>query len=122
MFAAPHGPDQRRHPRVELFVQVQVSRDSECYIMSTANISRGGLFIGADPWEHPDLVQGATVDLCIFSGNDLAAADAHLRARIVRVVRPGALHKPGFGLEFVIPLPAEQSQALDELLLAASSR
>jgi hypothetical protein len=110
--------DKRRHARIELFAQVQVSQQSECYIMSTANLSRGGLFISGDPREYPDLIRGATVDLCIFAEQELGAPDAHLRARVVRVVEKGNGFSPGFGLEF-LNAPMDQTRALLDLLLAA---
>ena len=113
--------NQRRHPRVDLFAQVQVSKDSEVYIMSTANISRGGVFIQGDPADYPDLSQGTTVDLCIFAGEDVGVPEARIRARVVHVAE-ATKPAPGFGLEFVPPFQPEQRRLLDQLLTAAGSQ
>jgi hypothetical protein len=123
MSKPPPAPPRelRLHPRVELFAQVQVSKQSEVYIMSTANISRGGVFISGDPGEYPELVEGATVDLVIFAGEDLSIEDARLRGRVVRVVPPGRGPLPGFGVEF-LPLQAAEARGLDRLLQAARAR
>lgn len=108
----------RLHPRVDLFAQVQVSKQSEVYIMSTANISRGGLFVSGDPREYPELVEGATVELVVFAGEDLGVEDARLRGRVVRVVPAGQGPLPGFGVQF-LPLEAAEARGLDRLLQAA---
>ena len=109
-------PDNRRvFPRVDLLAQVQVTRQSECHIMSTLNISRGGVFIQGLPTNYPELRIGAEVELVIFDANAPGERDIALRARIVRLDlgRPG--HPPGFGLEFV-GLDPERIARLDQMI------
>ncbi len=104
--------ESRSYPRVELFAQVQVTRDSDVYVMSTLNVSKGGVFISGNPFDYPDLEVGTMVELVIFSSEE-SIPDATLRGRVVRVVDAGKT--PGFGLQFVSVRP-EQASSLDRLI------
>ena len=115
----PEQKEQRGHPRVDLLAQVQVTRDSEIYVMAAASISRGGVFIQGDPAECPDLTPGAAVELVIFATEDLGVDEAHAEARIVRVVQAGSRFPPGFGLQLINLAPA-QAQLLERLVKAAA--
>jgi hypothetical protein len=115
------GRGQRSHGRVDLLAQVQVTREAEVYIMSTMNISRGGVFIRCDPSECPDLRAGAQVEIVIFVAEDPGVEDVSLQARIVRVEPQARGQIPsGFGLQFV-GLDADQTQKLERLIEAARS-
>ena len=109
--------ENRKNPRVEILAQVQVASDSEVYIMSTANISLGGVFIQGDPQEYPEIKKEMTLDLVIFATDDNEAADVHVEAKVVRVAEEGA---PGFGLHFA-PVDEEQSRALERLIQAVDA-
>lgn len=112
--------EKRAHPRIDLLAQVQVTQDSEVYIMSTANISRGGIFIQGNPAEFPELRQGSRVELVIFASEDIGVEDARLDARVVRVEDSGLEGRlPGFGLEFTSKHP-DQLSALESLIDAVT--
>jgi hypothetical protein len=99
-----------------------VARESEVYIMSTINISRGGVFIQGDPADCPDVKAGVKVELVIFPSEDLGLPDVHLQATVVRVVRVSASGTPqGFGLQFQ-SLQPQEAAALEKLLQAAIGR
>jgi hypothetical protein len=93
-------PDNRAHPRFDVLAQVQVTRHSEVYIMSTRNISRGGIFIQGDPQEYPELKVGTQVELVIFNPDDPGQNDVTLTAMVVRRER-GREAMAGFGLQFL---------------------
>jgi hypothetical protein len=118
----PPQIENRTHPRVDLFAQVQVTRDSEVHVMSARNISRGGIFIQGEPAEIPDLRPGVEVEIVIFVGDDLGLADGladvRLGARVVRVEERGRADVPGFGLQF-IAIERTQGQMLERLIAAA---
>jgi Tfp pilus assembly protein PilZ len=106
--------DGRRDRRVELFAQVQVSRDATVYIMATSNISVGGMFIQGNPEEYPDLVVGTEVELMIFMPDD--AHELGCNAKVVHVQqRPQPSAQSGFGLAFV-NLSSTQLSSLEALL------
>ena len=107
--------EQRSAPRVELFAQVQVSNESDIYIMSTSNISLGGVFIQGDPQEYPEIQADMVLDLVIFPTEELDATDVHLSAKVVRI---SADEDAGFGLQFA-SISEEQTTALERLLQAA---
>jgi hypothetical protein len=111
--------ERRRHPRYELLAQVQVAHDQEVYILSTQNLSRGGVFLIANPRECPDLSVGVEVDLVIFVAEESEneVQEVRLRATIVRVNRTPA---EGFGLQFdeIDPEGAERLEGL--ITLAAT--
>lgn len=95
-------PDNRAHPRFDLLAQVQVTRHSEVYIMSTRNVSRGGIFIQGDPQEYPELKVGTQVELVIFNPDDPGQDDVTLTAMVVRRDRvSGREARAGFGLQFL---------------------
>lgn len=98
----PGTAENRRFARIEYLAQVQLSRDTEVHIMSTRNISRGGVFIQGHPPEFPELRVGAQVELVIFDADRPGETDVALSALVVRIemaTRPGGLG--GFGLQFV---------------------
>jgi len=104
--------EQRAHPRLELLAQVQVTRDSECHVMETLNISRGGMFLLGTPDQYPDLVVGTAVELLVFSAEDPEGEDLALEAEIVRLAAGG---RPGFGAKF-INVDLERARRLDRFL------
>lgn len=107
--------EKRTHPRAELLAQVQVAQDSEVYIMSTRNISRGGLFIVGDPSEYPELISDMEVTLVIFAADDLSLKDVHAKAKIIRVEKGHGLLNSGFGLQFTT-IEKDQIENLDQIL------
>jgi hypothetical protein len=108
--------ENRKHARVDLLAQVQISSESEVLIMSTKNISRGGIFIQGDPLDFPELGQNILVELVIFAANDLSVDDVRLMAQVVRVEASNTTGTPpGFGLQFV-QVDQQQAQCLDTLL------
>jgi len=114
--------ERRADPRVELIAQVQVTHNNrvhgEVHIMSTQNISLGGVFVQGDPVEYPDLQQGVQVELLIFNPEDPDGEDVQLRAEIVRVEGTnGPAGHPGFGLQF-LDLGQETTRRLLRVVLA----
>ena len=107
--------DRRAHHRYELFAQVQVTRESEVHILSTLNISHGGIFLQADPKELTDLRHGVDVELHLFDADDFALGFS-VKGRVVRVVPshlPG--QAAGFGVRFV-DIPPAGAKQLREIL------
>jgi hypothetical protein len=94
----PTRREQRQSPRIELYAQVQVTRESACHVMATGNISRGGVFIQGDPVDHPDLTLGASVELVLFDPEDPDHAGVSLEGVVVHV-REG--QRQGFGVKFI---------------------
>jgi c-di-GMP-binding flagellar brake protein YcgR len=92
--------DQRAHARFQLFAQVQLCQDAEVYVMSTENISEGGVFVTGDPTDFPSMAVGAEVELLIFPAENLML-DLSCRARVVRVEGGPGQARAGFGLSFV---------------------
>ncbi|MCB9556218.1 MAG: PilZ domain-containing protein [Deltaproteobacteria bacterium] len=90
--------ERREHPRIDFLAQVQITRDDEVQILSTENISLGGLFLNADPYEYPGIHVGTDLDIMIFAADDIGF-DLTCRARVVRVAGR-ATGQPGFGLQF----------------------
>ncbi|MCK5798890.1 MAG: PilZ domain-containing protein [Deltaproteobacteria bacterium] len=99
--------ERRLHRRVDLLAQVQMTRSSEVHIMSTVDISRGGVFVQGDPNDAPELTSGIDLDLVLFCADD-PRHEIVVRATIVRVV---SLEKAtrelpgGFGLRFSLFAP-----------------
>jgi hypothetical protein len=91
--------EKRVHLRFELFAQVQLCRENEVYVMSTENISAGGVFVSGNPSDYPKMVKDAEVELLIFPADNLML-DFNCRARVTRVERAGPGGRSGFGLEF----------------------
>ncbi|MCC6748289.1 MAG: PilZ domain-containing protein [Deltaproteobacteria bacterium] len=115
--------EKREFPRAEVFAQVQISQDAEVHIMSTSNISRGGVFIQGSPADYPDLRVGAVVDLQIFAseGSELGD-DVSCRAKVVRTQPVGTKATgPGFGLQF-LDIDPENVRRLEALLRRTSGR
>jgi c-di-GMP-binding flagellar brake protein YcgR len=104
--------ERRANRRIDLLTQVQVSRDSECYVMASRNISRGGLYVLGDPAQHPDLKVEAVVELSIFDPDEPTCQEMKLDAMVVRVEQ-GA--RKGFGLQF-INVNSETATQLDHFL------
>ncbi|MBK8482228.1 MAG: PilZ domain-containing protein [Proteobacteria bacterium] len=94
---------------------MQVTRDSEVYILSTLNVSRGGLFVQCAPAEAPDLLLGREVEVLIFAPEE-AIEDVGGQARVARIddgSAPG--HLAGVGLRFT-QLDAENTRRLERLI------
>lgn len=102
--------DRRVHPRYELFAQIQLSRDAEVYVMSTENISEGGVFVQGDPEDFPSLEVGSEVELLLFPAENLML-ELSCRARVVRVQQGAGAVPPGYGLMF-----SDVDQAIRERL------
>lgn len=99
--------ERRQHPRVEVLAQVQVTRDAEVHVMSTSDISRGGIFIQGDPADAPDLLPGVDCDLVLFDA-DADREEVMVRATVVHIVdRPDA---KGFGLRFKTFMPGHAAR------------
>jgi hypothetical protein len=110
--------EKRLHPRHDLLAQVQVSAEAEVHVMSTDNISLGGVFIQGVPGEYPEITIGAELDLLIFDANEMGG-DVRCRARVVRIEADG--DRTGFGLKFV-DLTQPNTARLRRLLAASSRR
>ncbi|MCA9668117.1 MAG: PilZ domain-containing protein [Myxococcales bacterium] len=118
------GSERRRHPRLTLFAQVQLTREDEVHVMSARNVSLGGLFVDAEPEEAPELIVGRTVEVVLFAPEDAEAAEAAEAtseqpedvvgsARIVRAEATSA--RSGFGLQFT-RLDPQNMRRLAQLL------
>ncbi|MFH1132267.1 MAG: PilZ domain-containing protein [Pseudomonadota bacterium] len=106
--------ESRKHIRLDLFVQVQVSVDSEVHIMATSNMSRGGAFILANPADHPDIKVGTELDMVIFTADDLR--EMNCKARVVHIRDK---QEDGRGLGFGVSfshIPQDEAPKLDEFL------
>lgn len=113
--------ERRAHPRVEYMAQVQVSRDAEVHIMSTRNISRGGLFLIGSPSEYPEFTLRSVVDLVLFSANE-DVDDFKCKARVVRTVTEHTAGRvPGFGLMFQ-DLNETQKKQVEQILQVAQNK
>ncbi len=111
--------DSRHHPRADIFAQVQVTRASDVYIMSTMNMSQGGVFIQGNPAEYPDLQVGVEVEVVFFVAQDVGNEDVSLNAKIVRIESGSVLGRiPGFGLQF-LAVDSIQASRLDHLIKAS---
>lgn len=91
--------ERRNHPRYELFAQIQLSQDAEIYVMSTENISEGGVFVQGDPEDFPSLDVGSEVELLLFPAENLML-ELSCRAHVVRVQEASEAAPPGYGLMF----------------------
>ena len=101
--------NRRQHDRVNLFAQVQITRDRDVHIMSTRDISLGGLFLVAAPEDYPEMRIGVNVELSIFDADAPGPGDVLLNGRIVRLERGGKGYQPGFGLMFTSLSPDHRS-------------
>jgi c-di-GMP-binding flagellar brake protein YcgR len=109
--------ERRAHPRVDLLAQVQLSRDTEVHIMSTRDISLGGVFVRGEATDHPELKIGAMVELVIFDSSAASGGDdIGLRATITRIEKAP---DPGFALRFINAGPSERA-ALQRLIDSAT--
>lgn len=111
----PGSSDRRQHPRLELFAQVQVSREADVHVMSTLNVSLGGFFALAVPVDAPELKVGIEVEAVLFAA-DGNGGDVEAKARIVRV-EDGKIggRDAGFGLRFT-QISRENRKRLESLL------
>ena len=115
--------ERREHERVDLLAQVQVTRESEVHILSTSNISHGGVFLLADPAEVPDLERGAEVELVIFpttepteENDETQEMTVSAQAKVVRIEdgkMPG--RDAGFGLR-ILKIDPDNRQRLRKLI------
>lgn len=111
----PPGREQRRHPRIGILAQVELSKGGEIQILSARNASLGGLFLEAAPSDFPDLVPGVVVHVGLFSSED-GTERVRGEATVVRIdggtpgVRPA-----GFGLMWRT-LDPETAEALARFL------
>jgi hypothetical protein len=86
---------------VEFLAQVQLSKADEVHIMSTVNVSRGGVFLSATLPEIRTVTPGMTAELLIFAPEEIQE-DVELTARVVRVRRTPIPTEPtGLAMEFV---------------------
>lgn len=105
--------DRRRHPRVALVAQAQLSSMGEVHLLEVGNASRTGLFLCGAPPLHPDLRLDAVVEITVTQLDHPESAGVSFAARVVRVQPDGDC--PGFGL--AVELIDEQSaHVLDSLL------
>ena len=105
--------DRRRHPRVELVAQAQVSSMGEVHLLEVANASRAGLFLRGVPTRHPDLSLDTVVEVTVTQLDDPESAQVSFAARVVRVRHDGDC--PGFGLSVEL-IDDESAHVLDSLL------
>lgn len=115
-------PEQRKHQRYELYAQVQVSRDAEVHIMSTNDISHGGLFLQGKPSDYPDLKIGTNLEITLFAVLEgEPEADITISAKVARTQSDKSGGKgPGIGLQFV-NMSKEASEKLDHLIKKSSA-
>lgn len=93
--------DRRRHERMDLLAQVQVTRDSTVEIMTTLNLSLGGAFLQGEAAAGTEFSVGTRIELQIFAPDD-EGADISCRAEVVRVERGEEFGPPaGIGVKFL---------------------
>ena len=131
----PTPENRRAHPRVELVATVEVAAGSDDLIVLTAtNLSMGGVFLEANPSDHPAFRRGVLVDLSISladsadAGDDFGGASTppppqvvHARGKIVRIQMPAPDMPSGFGI-VMTDLPPTEVPRLHALLARAGPR
>lgn len=105
--------DRRRHPRVDLLAQAQVSSMGEVYLLTVRNASRTGLYLDGPPGRHPELQLDIAVDVQITPLEQPEAAPIGLQARVVRIDHDP--ERPGFALEIEV-MDDRSAVALEALL------
>ncbi len=107
------GTEQRKAPRVDYEVEVDVASEDNFFTGFIRNISSGGLFIHT----HDPLPIGRELNVSFtvptISGSITARA-------VVRWVRPYGSHAPesvpGMGVQFLDILPGEAIRAINEFI------
>lgn len=118
-------PERRKHPRIDLAAQVEVSSSDVVHLLRAENASRGGLFLQGNPENYPQFQKGTEVGLhiCEVDSSDEEdddAVDVFARARIVRIEEAGDEAQGGFAVEFV-KLDDENQERLEKLLTRSGS-
>jgi hypothetical protein len=80
----PPKREQRRYPRFELFAHVQLKRDRELLMLTTRNLSLGGLLLAAEGHDLSGFPVGSNVDVQLFTTADQQRPTVCGPARIVR--------------------------------------
>jgi hypothetical protein len=110
----PPKPNQRAHPRYELFASVEV-KGEETLVLPARNLSLGGLYVGAD---GHDLARafpaGHPVDLVVFDAVDADRPALRGGARVVR-------HDEG-GMALRWEEDRDTAQAIGRLLASLTRR
>jgi len=130
-------PDNRRaHPRVELVATVEVgaSQEDDLIILTATNLSMGGVFLEANPSEHPTLKRGSVIELAIsladtsnvdedFGGASTPPPPQVVRAlgKIVRLQLPAPTAPSGYGV-VITELAPQEVPRLHALLARASPK
>ncbi len=83
----PGAAERRRHPRYELFAQLQLRSGGEVALLTIDNISAGGLRIALGTGEYPGVRVGDDVSVFLDLGDDEVGKPLTLdaQAEIVRV-------------------------------------
>jgi hypothetical protein len=122
--------NRRAHPRVELVATVEVAAsDGELVVLTATNLSMGGVFLEANPLEHPTLRRGVLVDLSISLADSADASDSsphappppqvvRAKGKIVRIQMPAPNIPSGYGL-VITELPQAEVPRLHALLARA---
>lgn len=111
--AERHDIEQRKAPRVDYEVEVDVASENNFFTGFIQNISSGGLFIHT----HDPLPIGSEVrvQFTVPTLRDPITARA-----VVRWVRPYSSHAPdsvpGMGVQFVDMLPSDATRAINEFI------
>src|SRR5262245_12220839 len=94
--------ERRRHSRVLIQAQVCISEGDRVVELEALDASASGLFLEANPAEHPRLRVGVEVDVRIYAEDTSEESDILVIARIARIERSRRGPKcSGFALEFV---------------------
>jgi len=102
--------ERRSHARYEFLAQVQVTGDTEVHILSTANISRGGLCLQMDPEDSMHLPTGTHLELVIFLPDDDVVEEVSVGATVMRTVKGADGGIEGYGLRFESFAPTHLSR------------
>jgi hypothetical protein len=108
--AKPPPLDRRSYPRVDLIAQVELVHSGEVEMFRCTNASMNGLFLAADPHEHPHLEGGAKLDLALMPEDDLVGEPIRLKATVMRIVEGGHGVVGGFGVAISAVAPSSQDR------------
>ncbi len=109
------GKERRKHERIDLVAQAEVSSSDVRHLLRVTNASRGGLFLKATPDNYPDFQVDTELSLHLLVSVEVdeEVPDVTGKARIVRIASEES--PAGFALEFV-DLNKEEADKLDRLL------
>lgn len=109
-------PERRRHQRIALQSQVEVTHFEVAHQLRVADASRSGLFLEAQDLDGlPEFTVGAEVNVRLFDASLDEDADVLAMATVVRVVRGSGVVASGVALSFTEVGPGDLDR-LDALL------